>query len=258
MPGASDPCATQSGFKALARFLLAEFIVRFAVHRKDSMKKSKTLTAWFNQSGAFKWANRPRFTETVFQSYLRSIGQLLLAWNDLHERLSMLSVAAMGGGLVNRPLALWHGAVRDKAKRDMLRVAIADMPENEKAGRSKLIDEIEWILDHANKLEGFRDDAAHTPLRYLFRGVVQDMSSAAVYPSTSFRNPRAIRLEQKGKDLVIEYQYARERLVVLRDYVIAIDAAWSNAHLPWPGRPALPERKPKKARQTQGARRKPK
>jgi hypothetical protein len=69
------------------------------------MKKSKTLTAWFNQSGAFKWANRPRFTETVFQSYLRSIGQLLLAWNDLHERLSMLSVAAMGGGLVNRPLS---------------------------------------------------------------------------------------------------------------------------------------------------------
>ena len=84
------------------------------------------------------------------------------------DGLSMLSVAAIGRDLVNRQLALMARRHQNEAERDMFRVAIADMPQTKKAGRSKLIDEIEWILDHANKLEGFRDDAAHTPLRYLF------------------------------------------------------------------------------------------
>jgi hypothetical protein len=113
-------------------------------------------------------------------------------------------------------------------------------------------EEIVWILDAADKLEGFRDDSAHTPLRYLFRGVVPDMKSAATFPETTFQNPRAIRLEKKGRDMVTEYRYARERIIVLRDYIIAIDAAWSNTRLPWPDRPDLPERKPRKARQNPG------
>jgi hypothetical protein len=216
------------------------------------MKRPKTLTRWFKDSGAFRWAHRPNFTEPVFQSYVRATGQLLLAWNDLHEQLSILFVMGMGGGWVNRPLAVWHGPTgqtRDKAKRDMLRAAMRDMPDDEKAGRPKLVAEIEWILDAANKLEGFRDDAAHTPLRYLFRGVVPDMKTAGTFPNTTFQNPRAIRIEQKGKDMVAEFRYARERCIVLRDYTIAIEAAWSNKRLSWPDRPDLPERKPRRARQ---------
>jgi hypothetical protein len=214
------------------------------------MKKPVTLAGWFRRSGAFRWAHRPHFTEPVFESYVKAAGQLLLAWNDLHERLSTLFVMAMGGGWVNRPLAVWHKATRDYAKREMLRAAIADMPEGEKAGRPKLIAEIEWILDQADKLEGLRDDAAHTPLRYLFSGLAADPKSAVIFPNTGFQNPRAIRLEQKGKDLVTECRYARERINVLRDYALAIDSAWGNARLPWPDRPDLPERRPN--RQSKG------
>jgi hypothetical protein len=210
----------------------------------NSMKRRKTLEGWFKRSGAFRWANRPRFTEPVFQSYVRSIGQLLLAWNDLHERLATLFVAAMGAGWVDRYLAVWHEVRSDKTKREMLQVAIARLPDSEKAGREKIVAEITWILDHAKPLEGLRDDAAHTPLRYLFAGLTTDIRNAFISPSTSFQNPRAIRLEQKGKSLLTEYQYARERLVVLRDYAIAIDAAWGNGRLPWPDRPDLPDRKP--------------
>lgn len=161
------------------------------------MKQPRTLSVWFRKSGAFRWAHRPRFTEPIFASYVKATGQLLLAWNDLHEQLSMLFVMAMGGGWVNRPLAVWHGATRDHAKRQMLRAAIEDMPEGDKAGRTKLIEEIKWILDAADKLEGFRDDSAHTPLRYLFRGVVPDVKSADTFPETTFQNPRAIRVEKK-------------------------------------------------------------
>jgi hypothetical protein len=219
-------------------------------------KKPKTLTGWFKKTGAFRWAHHPRFTETVFQPYATAVGQLLLAWNDLHERLSILFVTTMGGGWVNRPLAIWHGATRDYAKRQMLGAAIANMPESEKAGRPKLVEEIEWILDAADKLEGFRDDSAHTPFRYLFRGLVPDIKSTIVSPDITFQNPRAIRLTTKGKDMLIEYRYARERIVVLRDYAIAIDAAWGNERLPWPDRPDLPERKPRRARRNRAANRK--
>jgi hypothetical protein len=222
------------------------------------MKRPKTLTGWFRDSGAFRWAHHPRFTEPVFQSYATAAGQLLLAWNDLHERLSILFVTSMGGGWVNRPLAIWHGATRDYAKRQMLRAAIADIPDIEKAGRSKIVEEIKWILDAADKLEGFRDDSAHTPLHYLFRGLVPDVKSAIISPNTTFQNPRAIRLDTKGQDMLIEYRYARERIVVLRDYAIAIDAAWGNARVPWPHRPDLPERKPRRARRIRGAGRNPK
>jgi hypothetical protein len=208
------------------------------------MKKPKTLAGWYRRSDAFRWAHRPSFTEPPFESYVRAVGQLLLAWNDLHERLSTLFVMAMGGGWVNRPLAIWHGSVRDIAKRQMLRAAIANLPESEKAGRTKLVGEINWILDEAKALEGFRDDAAHTPLRYLFRGLAPDIKSAVLSPNTSFQNPRAIRIDQKNKNILTESRYAKARIIVLRDYVIAIDAAWSNARFPWPDRPDLPERKP--------------
>jgi hypothetical protein len=222
------------------------------------MKKRKTLSLWFRRSGAFKWAMRPRFTEPLFEPYAKAIGQLLLAWNDLHERLSTLFVMAMGGGWVNRPLAIWHGSIRDYSKRQMLRAAISDMPDGEKAGRMKLVEEITWILDAADKLEGLRDDSAHTPLVYYFRGVVADLRSAAILPNTSFQNPRAMRIDKKNKDILIESRYARERIIILRDYAIAIDAAWSNARLPWPDRPDLPERKPNQARQSQVGARVPK
>lgn len=231
------------------------------------MKKVKNLNAWFKASGAWKWARRHQFTERQFSPYVKAIGQLLLAWNDLHERLATLFVMAMGGGWVNRPLAIWHRTRSDINKREMLRAAIADMPDNEKAGRIKLIEEITYVLDTAKALEGFRDDAAHTPLYFYAPDLysisnlyaVSDLyGSNEVFPNTSFQNPRAMRLDQKNKDMLTEFRYARERITTLRDYVIAIDAAWSNAQLPWPDRPVLPERKPKQVRQSRAGGRKSK
>jgi hypothetical protein len=222
------------------------------------MKKRVTLAGWFRRSGAFRWARRHRFTEPHFEPHTKAIGALLLAWNDLHERLATLFVMAMGAGWVDRPLAIWHSVRNDVAKRRLLRVALEKLTDNEKAARPKLTGEINWILEAADKLEGLRDDSAHTPLHFReanLLGIANLLAIADLYlattgvvPDTSFQNPRAIGLDEKNKDLLIEFRYARERIIVLRDYAIAIDAAWGNPRLPWPDRPSLPERKPRKLR----------
>jgi hypothetical protein len=233
------------------------------------MKKSKSLSIWYKRSGAFRWAGRPRFTESHFEPYAKAIGQLLLAWNDLHERLATLFVSAMGGGWMNRPLAVWHGNRTDGGKRAMLKAAICNLTENETNNRPKLIAEVQWILDVAQQLEGIRDDSAHTPLHAWTGNIltaddmltvrdILDFGATQIFPDTGFQNPRAMRLDQSNKNLLGEFRYARERITILRDYAIAIDAAWSNTHLPWPDRPALPDRTPGRRYKGSAKRQKPK
>jgi hypothetical protein len=234
------------------------------------MKRLKTLGPWFRQSGAFQWVRRPKYTEPQFEPYVKAIGQLLLAWNDLHERLATLFVTAMGGGYVNRPLAVWHSIRSDMGRRQLLGAAIGQLSDREIGQRLKVAAEIDWILQQTNQLEGYRDDSAHTPMRsseLLSIFSISNLFSVPnifaigakpVLPDTAFQNPRAIRIDTKNKDLLIEYKYARERLIVLRDYAIAIDAAWSNAQLPWPDRPDLPERKPRRRRRPRATSPKPK
>jgi hypothetical protein len=222
------------------------------------MKRGKTLSAWFKRAGGIKGAKRHRFTEPIFEPHTKEIGRLLLAWNDLHERLATLFATTLGTDLTERSFALWHSVRNDQGKRRLLRAAVQKLTESEIGRRDKLVDEIIWILDKADILEGYRDDSAHTPLQYV-KGDLLNLAKAfgiaelylqsiKVTPNTSFQNPRASNIEQKQKDLLIEHKYARERVLVLRDYVIAIDHAWSNAGLPWPSRPSLPERKPNRVR----------
>jgi hypothetical protein len=126
----------------------------------ESMTKRKSLSSWFRRTGASKWYKRHRFTEPVFEPYVKAIGQLLLAWNDLHENLSFLFVVAMGGGWVDLPLAVWHATRTDLSKRRLLLAAIQKQTPNITGQWPKLVDEITWIIKVADKLEGARDDSA--------------------------------------------------------------------------------------------------
>jgi len=240
------------------------------------MKNPKTLSAWFKRAGIHT-IPRPRYTESHFDRHTKSIGSLLLAWNDLHERLSTLFVNAMGGNPAHfaRSFALWHQTRTDYNKRQLLRAAVSNIPASEmqprivradgsrSGARPKLVEEIIWILDNAKKLEDWRDDSAHTPLRYTYVGDVlsfeallndgsfvssNELKQQIVVTQTGFANPRALR--NSKKNILIEARYARERILVLRDYALAIDVAWTNPPLPWPDRPALPDRKP--SRQSKG------
>jgi hypothetical protein len=215
------------------------------------MKKAKSLSRWFKQTG-FHAVARHSFTEPHFGPHTKSIGSLLLAWNDLHERLSTLFVMAMGLTQFARSFAVWHETRSDVNKRRLLRAAIKNLPSSEFEGRPKVIEEITWILDVADKLEGPRDDSAHTPLRYDFpistlaEAILNPLhpSDITVAPQTGFANPRALRIYRNNQDMNTERRYARERILVLGDYAMAVDYAWANARLPWPERPDLPERRP--------------
>ena len=68
-----------------------------------------------------------RFTEKQMLPYVIAIGQLTLAWNDLHEKLGMLFCVAMGGGWAHRWAALWNAASFDRPKRKLLEAAITTM-----------------------------------------------------------------------------------------------------------------------------------
>lgn len=215
------------------------------------MKKPRNLDEWFEGAGAHAFAVRPQFNEDYFVPYTQAIGRVLLAWNDLHERLGTLFADLLGQDSIDRSLVLWHSIRNDLGKRRLLRATLGTLNEQETSKRPKLVGEAEWILNVADRLEGLRDDSAHTPLLFTFLDILSmpDLLSASdifqmeVTPHVAFYNPRAIRMSKK--DLLIEYEYARERILRLRDYVIAIDAAWSNTPLPWPDRPDLPERKPR-------------
>jgi hypothetical protein len=91
----------------------------------DSMKKRKRLTSWFRQH--LPHLSRHQFTEGHYQPHARSIGRLLLAWNDLHERLSTLFVMAMGLRQFIRSFAVWHETRSDLNKRRLLRAAMKNL-----------------------------------------------------------------------------------------------------------------------------------
>jgi hypothetical protein len=225
------------------------------------MKKAKGLSGWFRKAPPFL---RHKFTEPQFRPYVLAIGQFLLAWNDLHERLATLFAQAQATN-VKQSLAIWDKTRSDRAKRRLLEAAIKHLPESITKQRPSLVKEIIWILGVVNDLEGARDDAAHGPLfslrtanfyDALVRGSLE--SKDEVLPNTAFGNERAIRLNKDARNLLRNIRYANRRTLVLRDYVIAVDTAWVNVRMPWPDRPSLPDRSSIRPYTNQAKRRKQK
>jgi hypothetical protein len=227
------------------------------------MKKAKSLSGWFKKAPPFL---RHKFNEPQFRPYVLAIGQFLLAWNDLHERLSTLFAQAQATN-AKQSLAIWAKTRNDKAKRSLLEAAIEHLPESTIKRHPHLAKEIAWILKVANSLEEFRDDAAHGPLRAssanianfydaLVRGVLP--KEIEVTPNTAFGNTRAIRLDKDSRNLLRDIRYAKARTLILRDYVIALDTVWLNPYMPWPDRPELPDRSASRRSTGRAKRRKPK
>jgi hypothetical protein len=237
-------------------------------------KNAKNLSAWFRRTPGASGIPRHRFTEGHFDLHTKTIGSVLLAWNDLHERLSPLFMNAMGANQWKRSIAIWHAARHDNAKRKLLRAAIENLAESDirprmrypdgslSPARPLLVQEILWLLTAVGKLEDWRDDTAHTPLTYSYIDILSlsnvltsDILERIVAPHAAFANPRALKFQENNRDILVECRYARERILILRDYAVAIEHAWSNPPLPWPDRPALPERKPNRRSKAKVARR---
>jgi hypothetical protein len=179
------------------------------------------------------WAPSVPFTHEAFGPYVTALGQLALAWNDLHVTLEMLFCHAMGGGMVNQFLAVWSAIKSDRAQRDMLVAALKSKIDLHPL-HSKMSDDVIWICGQANTLEDLRNDAIHSPLWGSPAG-----KGASVQPLATFGNVRASKL--LNKNLLAEFRWCRDSATRLRDFAMKIDAALSG-RAPWPDRPKLPAR----------------
>jgi|SRR6185437_10891481 len=212
-----------------------------------------------------KSSKRPRgsqrYTAQVFRPYVSALGQLALAWNDLQESLASLFWTTMSKGI---PLAgdkvdfaalfVWHAVKSDRYQKDMLRAAVQRSITDWK--RQKFRDDATWLLDRANELENWRNDAIHSPLFAVDRsiyGLTEAAAREAVAPAWWLQNPRAINLSRR-QHLLGEFRHCRDTAIVLSDFARSIDGALVNPRRPWPDRPSLPIRKPKKDRQHPQAR----
>src|SRR5207302_393060 len=120
-----------------------------------------------------------------------------LAWNDLHERLGMIFWGAMGGGFRDKPIGVWAVITNDRSKRLMLKAAVAGFTAEEKARRPHAVEEINWILSQAEKLETARNYTVHAPLTAApsaLRKALKLIHAAdiePVMPDEMLLNPRA-------------------------------------------------------------------
>jgi hypothetical protein len=103
-----------------------------------------------------------------------------------------------------------------------------------------------WLIDRVNSLEDTRNDAAHAPLFNTERSIYGlAEGSEKISPASWLFNPRALKLSQR-ENLLREFRYCRDAAIILSDYARAIDRALINPKSPWPKKPALPNRPPKK------------
>ncbi len=194
---------------------------------------------------------RWKFNERAFKPYVTGIGQFVLAWNDLHERLGVLFWTLMGIRKANRAMGIWNASYLDRPKREILKAAICTIDEDQQARHPKLIDDGLWLLKHTENLEDTRNNIVHSPL-FLLRetplALVANIKTGVV-PNEMFGNTRAARLSQK--DLLAEYLWARDFALTLRDFAVFVDTALTEAATPWPDRPQLPNREQRKNRRNQ-------
>jgi hypothetical protein len=181
-----------------------------------------------------EWAPSVSVTHPIFRPYAIALGQLALAWNDLHLALAMLFCTVMGGGFVNQFLDIWNTLKSDRSQREILLAAAKSTFVNG-GGSQKLAEEIEWICKRADALEDSRNDALHSPLWATPRGP----GTSIVSPVVGLGHVRANK--PLGKNLLTEFRWCRECSTLLRDYATELDFAVCRGRA-LPDRPKLPPR----------------
>jgi len=174
------------------------------------------------------------YTDKVFLPYVAALGQLALAWNGLHEILSILFCNVMGGGAANQPLAIWHALKVDRAQRDILLAALNSHTRG--AYPVNFERDIQWICSRADVLEDIRNDALHSPLW----AQEQDPGNIVVAPLVALGHVRAQKL--LNKDLLAEFRWCRDAAVLLADFAFRVDRSLADYMTPWPQRPSWPAR----------------
>lgn len=223
-----------------------------------------------------------RFTERGYQPYVQAIGQLVLAWNDLHEKLGFLFVTLLDLNRVNAEAAddeieierwsgIWASAAYDRPKRSMLQGVLSENLQGDLKNLPMFKEDILWILKEADKIEEIRNNAVHVPLVWMgnhpvMRELVLGLDLEIV-PNVRLGHKRGASIAKRDirSGLLREYRWAREACLVLRDFTqqMRVAVTWHSPDeppepSPWPHRPSLPNRGQKKTLQGRPPRAQPK
>lgn len=171
-----------------------------------------------------------------------AIGQVALAWNDLHESIGVLFNEITTIPLDGKIEAAFQAVDSDRTKRKMLKAVVAQLDIKEQARNPRAIEDVKWACNQIDALEEARNNVVHSPLME-FQSVLALATPHGISPNFLFGNARASKL--RGKDLLTEYRYVRDATFALRDFIEAIEDAWSwsdEKRHTWPDRPQLPNR----------------
>jgi hypothetical protein len=167
----------------------------------------------------------------IIEPYLIATGELVYAWNQLHEELAGLfwRITGIKNGAI--PFAIWHSTPSDHGQRAMLKAAAkVALAKNEAA-----LKEVLWLLDRIDKsLRHKRNDAIHAPVV-----LVTDDKGTIIAPRDMTNNPRALAL--RGKEILKEITWYRETAEALRAFCWQLRMALrpGGSH-PLPKRPDMP------------------
>lgn len=175
--------------------------------------------------------NKLDFRTDSFRPYATAIGEMALAWNDLHETLKDLFWSSLGveNGVI--AYAVWYSSKSDRAQRDMLR-GLATTPAIGNRLNNTTKPEVLWAIQRADSLEDLRNDILHSPFFASERGDVEPLWQAG--------HQRAKKLA--GKDLLREMNWFYGATLIVRDYAWEISQAVRHERNSLPERPGLPNR----------------
>lgn len=172
------------------------------------------------------------FRDPAFNDFALALGQLNLAWNDLHLSMGGLfsSILKITNQLV--PNAIWASIKSDRAQRDMIR-ALLKHPnaigyELHETGEN----EITWILGKIENLAERRNDFIHSP--FVLSGGTE------IAPFHGEVHKRGMNLRER--DLLAEARWFYDRTTALRDYCDQIEKAIRDGTEALLDRPKSPTR----------------
>jgi hypothetical protein len=191
------------------------------------------------------------------QPYAAALGELIIAWNDLHETLSFLFELAIKSSSRQMGISIWHSTENDYAQRKMLRAAVEQATHFTEDQREDML----WVLDRIdNTLRHSRNDMIHSPVSFI-QGLTDEGpsdESIVVVPGTS-DNPRAKALWARAArpgakalwttvgNLKSHFDETRRLAEVLDDFAMDMFRTILNpSEWSWPKRPALPQAHRKK------------
>ena len=180
------------------------------------------------------FSSSDKWTDKAIKTHTRLVGEMVWAWNGLHQSFSYLFGLIVQSSDPSIGEAIWAALKSDSSQRDVL-LASSKLRHGDKSAFGR---RMRWAVNITEKLSVYRNDLVHTPMSGIAlgpRGLVTVVSSHAISPARVHRLSRA--------DTFKLLRTLRGDLVQLRNYVWDLGQRLYPYAIPmigsWPDRPPL-------------------